>query len=145
MTMPRCGVGRHAQALEPVALGIGGESDGLQHDIDGEGVRVGGAGPAVGEGDGVVGFGQPLDARTDQHGDAEVAIGLGDLFGDVDIFVGQHPLQAFDHGYRDAIIGQHIGEFDADRAGSDDGDRRRQLAGYDLFLVGAHPGWRRWR
>jgi hypothetical protein len=44
-------------------------------------------------------------------------------------------LQAFYHGHCDAIIGQYIGEFDADRTQSDDGDRRRQLAGHGLFLV----------
>ncbi|MGY4649727.1 hypothetical protein ACVWWN_003523 [Mycobacterium sp. URHB0021] len=53
--------------------------------------------------------------RADQHGDAEVAIGLGDLFADIEAFVCHHPFQASDpcHGY--AIISQHIGEFDADR------------------------------
>ena len=74
-----------------------------------------------------------------EHLDAQLLVRLGQLGRDLRLLQRHHPVEELDDGHLDAVVGQHVRELDADRAGAGDDDRLRQLVGHDLLLVGHHP------
>jgi hypothetical protein len=69
----------------------------------------------------------------------ELAVGLGQFLGDLDVLQRHHPVEKLDDRHLHAVVGQHVGELDADRAGAGDDDAARQFLGEDLLLVGDDP------
>ena len=124
-----------AGVLESEALDAGSEADRHEHAVDGD-LSVVALGVLVGNGDVVAVVGDGLDSGGGQDLHAELLVLLGDLLGDVDVFVGEHAVEELDDRHVDAVVGEHVAELHADRARADDDDGAGQIAGEDLGLVG---------
>ena len=73
--------------------------------------------------------------RRGEDVDAVLLVLAGELLRDVLVLHRQHALEELDDRDLDAVVDEDEGELHADRAGADDDDRLRQVAGEDLLLV----------